>query len=151
MILSEIMRLMFVRKLTLKLVTCDGPVVIAIIKASRCAWTRLTVEIVTRAAVRWPLTFVPTVALCVQSSSFRQLVAALRTIFRRRFLFSVDFIARFVSFLNYSETRMWANAQRDGCPAEYRWRPLFNAAVLWGHVEEILLLNTFFSDCRYMP
>jgi len=25
-------------------------------------------------------------------------------------------------------TRMWANAQRDGCPAEYRWRPLFNAA-----------------------
>jgi len=25
---------------------------------------------------------------------------------------------------------MWANAQRDGRPAEYRWRPLFNAAVL---------------------
>ena len=90
-------------------------------------------------------------------------------------------------------TRMWANAQRDGRPAEYRWRPLFNAAVwltpttrvpssnaaktrnplklpwvpqtnkkisatsgpkftiLWVHVEEILLLNTFFSDCRYMP
>jgi len=23
---------------------------------------------------------------------------------------------------------MWANAQRDGCPAQYRWRPLFNAA-----------------------
>jgi len=23
---------------------------------------------------------------------------------------------------------MWANAQRDGHPAEYRWRPLFNAA-----------------------
>ena len=88
---------------------------------------------------------------------------------------------------------MWANAQRDGCPAEHRWRPLFNAAVwltptsrvpcsnaaktrnplkfaglpqtnetisaasrpkftiLWGHVEEILLLNKFFSDCRYVP
>jgi len=29
---------------------------------------------------------------------------------------------------NYSLTRMWANAQRDGRPAEYRWRPLFNAA-----------------------
>jgi len=28
---------------------------------------------------------------------------------------------------NY-QTRMWANAQRDGPPAEYRWRPLFNAA-----------------------
>ena len=25
-------------------------------------------------------------------------------------------------------TRMWASAQRDGRPAEYRWRPLFNAA-----------------------
>jgi len=23
---------------------------------------------------------------------------------------------------------MWTNAQRDGLPAEYRWRPLFNAA-----------------------
>ena len=27
-----------------------------------------------------------------------------------------------------SITRMWANAQRDGRPAEYRWRRLFNAA-----------------------
>jgi len=26
------------------------------------------------------------------------------------------------------KTRMWANAQRHGHPAEYRWRPLFNAA-----------------------
>ena len=24
-------------------------------------------------------------------------------------------------------------------------------SILWGHVEEILLLNNFFSDCRYMP
>jgi len=24
---------------------------------------------------------------------------------------------------------MWANDQRDGRPAYYRWRPLFNAAV----------------------
>ena len=24
---------------------------------------------------------------------------------------------------------MWPNAQRDGRPAGYRWRPLFNAAV----------------------
>jgi len=24
---------------------------------------------------------------------------------------------------------MWANAQRDGRPAEYRWRPPYNAAV----------------------
>jgi len=26
------------------------------------------------------------------------------------------------------QLEMWANAQRDGRPAEYRWRPLFNAA-----------------------
>jgi len=26
------------------------------------------------------------------------------------------------------ELEMWVNAQRDGRPAEYRWRPLFNAA-----------------------
>jgi len=87
---------------------------------------------------------------------------------------------------------MWANAKRDGRPAEYRWCPVFNAAVwlmpntgipcsnaakmrnplkfagvpqtrqlisaasgpkftiLWGHMEEILLLNKFFSDYRYM-
>ena len=30
--------------------------------------------------------------------------------------------------LVYSETRMWANAQRYGRPARYRWHPLFNAA-----------------------
>jgi len=29
---------------------------------------------------------------------------------------------------NSIKLEMWANAQRDG-PAEYRWRPLFNAAV----------------------
>ena len=88
---------------------------------------------------------------------------------------------------------MWANALRDGRPAEYRWRPLFNAAVwltpttrvpcsiaaktrnqlkfagvpqtpepisavsgpkfaiLWGHVQDIFLLNEFFSNCRYAP
>jgi len=91
-------------------------------------------------------------------------------------------------------TRMWADAQRDGRPAEYRWHPLFNAAkfgwrplleyravtlprretrwnklgcpklpdqsqplvgrsspYLCGHLEEILLLNKFFSDCRHVP
>jgi len=26
-----------------------------------------------------------------------------------------------------SQLEMWANATRDGRPAEYRWRPLFNA------------------------
>ena len=27
-----------------------------------------------------------------------------------------------------TKLEMWANAQRDGRPAEYSWRPLFNAA-----------------------
>jgi len=27
---------------------------------------------------------------------------------------------------------MWANAQRDGRPAEHRWRSLFNAAKFGG-------------------
>jgi len=26
------------------------------------------------------------------------------------------------------ELEMWASVQHDGHPAEYRWRPLFNAA-----------------------
>jgi len=28
----------------------------------------------------------------------------------------------------YRKLEMWANAQRGGRPAEYRWCPLFNAA-----------------------
>jgi len=30
--------------------------------------------------------------------------------------------------INEYTTRMWANAQPDGRPAEHRWRPLFNVA-----------------------
>jgi len=30
--------------------------------------------------------------------------------------------------VNETKTRMWANAQPDGRPAEHRWRSLFNAA-----------------------
>jgi len=31
-----------------------------------------------------------------------------------------------LSAWNSMATRMWTNAQRDGRPAEYRWRPLLN-------------------------
>ena len=31
-------------------------------------------------------------------------------------------------YFHHQLLEMWANAQRDGRPAEYRWRPLFNAA-----------------------
>ena len=33
-----------------------------------------------------------------------------------------------IPYKNIIILEMWANAQRDGRPAEYRWRPLFNAA-----------------------
>jgi len=34
-------------------------------------------------------------------------------------------------------TRMWADAERDGRPVEYRWRPLFNAAkFVWRPLPE---------------
>ena len=33
-----------------------------------------------------------------------------------------------VAMQDLKQLEMWANAQRDGRPAEYRWRPLFNAA-----------------------
>jgi len=32
-----------------------------------------------------------------------------------------------VALAKQKQTRMWANAQPDGRPAEYRWRPQFNA------------------------
>jgi len=61
-------------------------------------------------------------------------------------LFSVSFFS--VSFLSYTR-----NLQ--GCPKLMkRSQPLYSGpkfTILWGHVEEILLLNKFFSDCRYMP
>ena len=39
-------------------------------------------------------------------------------------------LAAVVQFMrNIRKLEMWANALSDGRPAEYRWRPLFNAAV----------------------
>jgi len=41
-------------------------------------------------------------------------------------------VLRITNMLQNTQTilqlEMWANAQRDGRPAEHRWRPLFNAA-----------------------
>jgi len=41
-----------------------------------------------------------------------------------------------------------------GVPQTTGWisavsRPKFT--ILWGHVEDVSLLNKFFSDCRYVP
>jgi len=64
----------------------------------------------------------------------------LRNFRRGRHLYSAGRSSRWASahilvlfFINWRcakiyETRMWADAQRDGRPGEYRWRPLFNAA-----------------------
>ena len=47
---------------------------------------------------------------------------------------------------------MWANAQRDGRPAKYRWRPLFNAAKFgWcpnGPILEILEILEMWANAQ---
>ena len=40
---------------------------------------------------------------------------------------STQFLQQAKHTSHHAVTRVWANAQRDGRPAEYRWRPLFNA------------------------
>ena len=46
-------------------------------------------------------------------------------------------LARFISYCphtastNLTKTRMWANAQGDGRPAEHRWRPLVQCRKVW--------------------
>jgi len=37
-------------------------------------------------------------------------------------------ILSYTTVTQQCKLEMWANAQRDGRPAKYRWRPLFNAA-----------------------
>jgi len=45
---------------------------------------------------------------------------------------------------------MWANAQRDGRPAEYRWRPLFNAAKFgWRPVLECRAVTLPIHESRW--
>jgi len=48
-----------------------------------------------------------------------------------------------------NKLEMWANAQRDGRPAEYRWRPLFNAAV-WLTPTTRLPCNNAAKDTKHV-
>jgi len=48
--------------------------------------------------------------------------------FNAKFHYAIWFEAGRRPASNQFRTRMWANAQPDGRPAEHRWRPLFNAA-----------------------
>ena len=43
----------------------------------------------------------------------------------------------------------FAGVPQSGKPISAAGEPKFT--ILWGHVEDILLLNNFFSDCRYAP
>ena len=43
----------------------------------------------------------------------------------------------------------FAGVPQTGKPISAASRPKFT--ILWRHVEDILLLNKFFSDCRYVP
>jgi len=48
------------------------------------------------------------------------------------------------------QLEMWANAQRDGRPAKYRWRPLFNAAKFgWCLVLECHAVTTPRRESRW--
>jgi len=51
------------------------------------------------------------------------------------------------------QLEMWANAQRDGRPAEYRWRRLFNAAkvVSWLQLLSARTAITFPVSERHRP
>jgi len=57
-----------------------------------------------------------------------------------------------ITVLDAILTRMWANAQRHGRPAEYRWHPLFNAAKFgWRQLLEcsaVTLDLSFFGRLR---
>jgi len=41
----------------------------------------------------------------------------------------------------HKQLEMWANAQPDGRPAKYRWRPLLNAAVWLMPTSDILVMK----------
>jgi len=43
---------------------------------------------------------------------------------------------------------MWANAQRDGRPAEYRWRPLFNSALWLTPTTRVPCSNAAMQDAK---
>jgi len=74
---------------------------------------------------------------CVDFAVLCFFVAKFKFVFNIKYIFitQVLFFFSYYIFLVYIielvfivKLEMWANAQRDGCPVEYMWRPLFNAA-----------------------
>jgi len=88
--------------------------------------TERIVELLQPVVDEWSLTVVDLVQLILHR---RELLVRLRT---TAVSFTVGLFCS-LAFLDQSRKKrrleMWANAQRDGRPAEYRWPPLFNAAV----------------------
>jgi len=60
--------------------------------------------------------------------------------------FSIQTIKAYFSY----QLEMWANAQRDGRPAKYRWRPLFNAAQFgWRPLLECRAVTLLRREARW--
>ena len=65
------------------------------------------------------------------------------------------------TLLDWHDCRACSNAAKTRKPLKFAGVPQTgkpisaasgpNFCILWGHVEDILLLNKFFSDCRYVP
>jgi len=47
---------------------------------------------------------------------------------KMKIVLAAEAVKQYCIEINILRTRMWANAQPDGRPAEQRWRALFNAA-----------------------
>jgi len=50
---------------------------------------------------------------------------------------------------NNIQLEIWANAQRDGRPVEYRWRPLLNAAVWLTPITRVPYSNAAKTPTRW--
>jgi len=63
---------------------------------------------------------------------------------------AVSKMTHFAVFNILYPTRMWANAQCDGRPAEHRWRPLFNAAKFgWRPLLDCRAVTLLRRDTRW--
>ena len=101
-------------------------------KVGRVASQNVVIELLMSKCV--PVLYYGSECCPISKSQFHSLEFALRGSFMKLFdTRSKDIVLYCMNMLNVSSpyhdiTRMWANAQPDGRPAEHRWRPLFNAA-----------------------
>jgi len=75
--------------------------------------------------------------------------------------FGVSAVSEMIMFDAHYWSAVHCNAAKTRNPLKFAGVPQTNEMIsaasgpkfpiLWGHLEEISLLNKFFSDCRYMP